>query len=432
MFVDITDFKGAIEVENMLAAYKRGEEKITPEVCFEVLKATNYNRNIKDMLACVLKLPIEEQRAFKDVVVSAFEQREQPNDVLVLGKKLAVAGGYEAKLGKIAGVIQKGNYLKSAVNVDRWFVTREEDWAGKDLSAYRKMMFIGKKSDLRWARGLPEDLDVSMCDEVDFGGCDLAPVRNLRFKEGAKVDLREAKNLPEDLDVSMCDEVDFGGCDLAPVRNLRFKDGAYVVLREAKNLPEDLDVSMCDEVVLEKCDLAPVKNLRFKAGAKVGFWRAKNLPEELDVSMCDVVELCECDLAGVKNLQFKDGANVYLHAAKNLPEELDVSMCDEVNLRECDLTGVKSLKFKKGAKVNLRQAKNLPEELDVSMCDEVNLWQCDLNGVKKLRFKSKKQKSYSELRRPGKWDGEFVFADEEAASGKLSAAEIAARDKGGR
>ena len=72
MFVDICDFKSAIAVENMLTPYKKGrlssdkksrlsKEPIIPQVCMEVLQATNYARNIKDMLLCIAELSPDEQ-----------------------------------------------------------------------------------------------------------------------------------------------------------------------------------------------------------------------------------------------------------------------------------------------------------------------------------------------------------------------------------
>ena len=119
MFVDIKDFKSAIAVENMLTPYKKGlvikgirqpKQKITPDVCWEVLKSTNYKRNILDMLNCIKELPVEEQVLFKDVVLACFDNREQPSNIIVLGKKMAVAGDYEAELGEICK-IHEGLYL---------------------------------------------------------------------------------------------------------------------------------------------------------------------------------------------------------------------------------------------------------------------------------------------------------------------------------
>ena len=111
MFVDIADFKSALAVENLLTPYKKGrlssdkkthlpKEKITPDVCLEVLRSTNYARNIKDMLQCIAELPQAEQRAFKDVILAVFDNREQPKDILILAKKLVVASDYEAEMAK--------------------------------------------------------------------------------------------------------------------------------------------------------------------------------------------------------------------------------------------------------------------------------------------------------------------------------------------
>ena len=125
---------------------------------------------------------------------------------------------------------------------------------------------------------LSKDLDVSMCDKVDLGKCFLEGVNlkfkegakvyyveglNLKFKEGASVSLSEAKNLPMNLDVSMCDEVDLGGCDLEGI-NLKFREGAKVYLGKAKNLSKDLDVSMCNEVNMTGANVSNVKELKFK------------------------------------------------------------------------------------------------------------------------------------------------------------------------
>ncbi len=305
MFVDITDFKGAIEVENMLRPYKRGAEKITPEVCFEVLEATNYKRNIRDMLECVAKLPVAEQAGFKDVVLSTFDNREQPNDVLVLGKKLAVAGGYEDELNE-AAKIKDGDYLKSEIHAEKWCVTEQENWLKADLAAYEKMKFIGKKADLFCAKHLPENLDMSECEYVDMSNCDLSEIKNLKFKDGAEVLLPGAQNIPADLDVSMCKIVSLTDCDLADVKELKFGDGASACLVAVVSLPKNLDVSKCSEVDLSLSDLAGVEELNFREGAVVDLQNAANLPEKLDVSMCGVVALLETDVSGVKMLRFED------------------------------------------------------------------------------------------------------------------------------
>ena len=103
MFVDITNPKSPLAVENILAPYKKGrvirgvrqpKEKITPDVCLEILKSTNYARNIKDMLLCIAELPTSEQAQFKEVIIATFYKREQPQSVVTLGCQLADAHGF--------------------------------------------------------------------------------------------------------------------------------------------------------------------------------------------------------------------------------------------------------------------------------------------------------------------------------------------------
>ena len=97
--MDIEDFKNAIAVENILTPYKKGrlapdkktrlpKEPITPEVCMEILKSTNYARNIKDMLLCIAELPSSEWAQFKEVVLATFERREQPYEVVKIGEHI--------------------------------------------------------------------------------------------------------------------------------------------------------------------------------------------------------------------------------------------------------------------------------------------------------------------------------------------------------
>ncbi len=264
MFIDITAFKGAIEVENMLLPYKRGTEKITPEVCVEVLKGTNFKRNIKDMLACVLKLPIEEQAQFRKAVLSTFANREQPNEVLVLGKKLAAAGGYEDELGEIAGAIKKGDYLKSAVNIDKWQAMSGDAVKKACLPNNAKVILLGANADFWYSVGLLGEFDFSMCDKVSLYGCDLKEVKKMAFKEGAEVRLGKAKRLPENLDVSMCANVYLEGSDLSQVKKLRFREGSKVRLAQIEKMPAYVDVSMCMAIDMSESNLSGVAWLRFK------------------------------------------------------------------------------------------------------------------------------------------------------------------------
>ena len=468
MFVDIENPKTPLKIANILTAYDKGvvvkgvrqsPQKLTPEVCFDILKSTNYPRCIRDILQLIAKLPDEEQAQFKDVVLACFDNRDQPADILQLGQEIAEKSGYGIEFAKLKK-IKEGEYLFSDADARKCFMCLKSEFKYENFSAYDKVIFLsdkkiqfsddvkfpknmefpnspdvsfydengwgglnllgvqsirfreGAKVSLHEAYNLPIDIDFPMCDEVDLRGCDLSEQPNLRFKDGAKVKLLYAKNLPVNLDFSQCDEVDLSYCDLSEQPNLCFKDGAKVKLLYAKNLPVNLDFSQCDEVDLSYCDLSEQPNLHFKDGAKVNLDGAKNLPENLDFSCCNEVDLSGCDLSEQPNLRFKDGAKVYLGYAKNLPPNLDFSQCDEVNLRYCDLSKQPNLRFKDGARVVLFDARNLPPNLDVSPCAEVDLAECDLSSVKKLVFKNREQMEESGAKLPDDWKGKLVFTDE--------------------
>ena len=121
MFVDITDFKSPLAVENILTPYKKGrladdkksrlpKEKITPAVCFEILRSTNYARNIKDMLECMRRLSYAEQAQFKEVVLATFTQREQPQAILDLSREFAIANRFEREFDEVRK-IKEGVFL---------------------------------------------------------------------------------------------------------------------------------------------------------------------------------------------------------------------------------------------------------------------------------------------------------------------------------
>ena len=309
MFVDIKNPKTPLKVANILTAYDKGvvikgvrqsPKKLTPEVCFDILKSTNYPRCIRDMLTCIAKLPDGEQAQFKEVVLSCFDNREQPEPIFQLGQELAEKSSYGIEFAQVQK-IKEGLFLSSDA------VCKESEFTNEDFSAYDKVVYLSDKK-IQFGKDVkfPKNMDVSKCDEVNFNWCDLQGVQSIRFKDGAKVYLNGAKNLPENLDFSMCDEVKLSGCDLSEQPNLCFKEGAKVDLSWAKNLPSNLDFSICDEVDLSYCNLSEQPHLRFKDGARVDLREAKNLPRNLDFSMCDEVDLHYCNLRRVQKLVFKN------------------------------------------------------------------------------------------------------------------------------
>ena len=327
MFVDIENPKSPLKVTNILTAYDKGvvikgvrqsPQKLTPEVCLDILKSTNYPRCIRDILQLIAKLPDEEQVQFKDVVLSCFDNREQPTDIFQLGQEIAEKSGYGIEFAK-AQKIKEGEYLYSVADAQKCYMCFKSEFTNEDFSAYDKVMFLSDKKiqfgkDVKFPKNMefPNSPDVSFYEEYENPEFDLQGVQSVCFKEGAKVNLQSVENLPSNLDFSQCDEVVLSKCDLSQQTNLRFKEGAKAILEYAYNLPENLDVSMCAEVDLIGCNLSSQPNLRFKDGAKVSLHEAYNLPANLDFSQCDTVNLSDCNLDNQPNLRFKDGAKVDL------------------------------------------------------------------------------------------------------------------------
>ena len=471
MFVDIENFKSALAVENILTPYKKGrlsddkktrlpKEKITPDTCMEILKSTNYARNIKDMLECIKELPPHEQAQFKNVVLATFDNREQPNDILVLGKKFAVASGFEAELAE-AQKLKDGEFLHSSSKLDKSLVSFKNDFENVDFSAYEKVICLSDAK-IQFLEGvkfpkhleIPNSSDVSFFNEVQRVGCDFTGVQSVRFKDGAFVNFEMAKNLPPNIDVSMCSKVFLARCDLKEQPNLSFKDGAKVLLDGNQNIPVHLDVSMCQSVYIYNCDWKDLPRLRFIDGASVLLYNVQNLTPDMDFSQCADVTLAECDLKDQPNLCFKNGAIVCLEDAKNLPANVDFSQCSEVTLAGCDLKNQPHLCFQNGAKVELREVKNLSSDadfsqcdvvklsgkilndksqlrfkegaevmfhwiefhsaqLDVSMCSQIKFLFCDFKDMDCLIFKNREQMKASEFQRPDKWKGKLIFTDEQ-------------------
>ena len=152
MFVDIENPKTPLKVANILTAYDKGvvikgvrqpKEKLTPEVCFDILKSTNYPRCIRDILQLIAKLPDDEQAQFKDVVLACFDNREQPEPILQLGQELAEKSGYGIEFAKLKK-IKDGYYLFSDANVRKCFMCLKSEFKDEDFiwSFLTRLMFL--------------------------------------------------------------------------------------------------------------------------------------------------------------------------------------------------------------------------------------------------------------------------------------------------
>lgn len=443
MFVDITNPKSPLAVENILAPYKKGrvirgvrqpKEKITPDVCLEILKSTNYARNIKDMLLCIAELPTSEQAQFKEVIIATFYKREQPQSVVTLGCQLADAHGFILPQSQDE---EHPTYLSSAperiLTIERNTGHLETEYFdGYDRLICWSDNTIRLGRTLNAEKILPPIIEAPNSEFINFFGkeaCDGSRLRTIVVKEGGSVVMTDVNPLPKKVDLTACKRVIIGFYDLKYTtewkyqpnaltcsehdldlseENLDFSAFGRVVLercsvgQDAKiifrkgaevdfcgikdKLPDNIDFSECSEVALDMDDLSYLKNLCFKNGAKVTLKRVKKLPPDIDFSECDEVNLIGCDLCSQSNLRFKNGAKVKLEKSYNLPANMDFSKCAEVDLTYCDLQAQSQLRFKKGAKVNLSRATNLPPNIYVSECPEVWLSYCDLSEQSNLQF----------------------------------------------
>ena len=389
MFVGIENFKSAIAVENILIPYKKGrlasdkktrlpKENITLEACMEVLRSTNYARNVKDMLLCIAELPEVEQAQFKDVVLASFDNREQPQVIFDLAKKLADANGYTQELEN-AKILHEGEYFRSSAQLVRDIVTNEAQFIDEDFGKYPPFQKL-----------------ICVCDP------DILYV---------SVVFADMEKLPKEIEFSsQVVSVQFINCDMKNTKISPVPDCRYV-FEKVRNLPKDLDVHDSSYVAFKKCDLSGIDGAQLKNVSKVTMFEVCNVPENLDVSQCDNVEILNMDLKSVKNLTFKDGADVCMLAVRNLPHGVDVSRCREFIWSEGSLEGMQSLKFDEGSHVSISHVSHMPEEIDVSQCKEVKLASNDWSSVKRVVFKNKLQMEDSYAKFPDKWNGKLEFRE---------------------
>ena len=216
------------------------KEPITPDICMEILKSTNYARNIKDMLLCIADLPMHEQAQCKDVVLAVFSNREQPQSVWDLGRKLAETSGYEKEFDE-ACVLKEGIIIDSAPYYSTGLGVGTEPLSYEDLATHSKLIAVGDKINFKNVGNLPAVVDVSRCRDVTFNGCDFELCQELRLGDDIKGNFDLSSYLPRNLDFSQCAEVGLVGWDLSGWDDLRFADGAMVYLGFAQNLPKNMN-----------------------------------------------------------------------------------------------------------------------------------------------------------------------------------------------
>ena len=129
--------------ENNKEFYPAGKDgqPFTPEKACAIVDITNAPPFMRDLLKLIAAFPKEEQGQFKDVVLTVFDkerdERDQPNEIVVLGKKLAVSGGYEAELNEELH-LNGGQVLRSGHD-EKYRRTDKED-AAKSMFASRQTL----------------------------------------------------------------------------------------------------------------------------------------------------------------------------------------------------------------------------------------------------------------------------------------------------
>lgn len=457
MFVDISDYKSALAVENMLTPYKKGrlapdkktrlpKEKITPRACLEVLRSTNYARNIKDMLLCIKELPLAEQAQFKEVVLAVFVAREQPAEIVELGKELARLSDYEDKFSEAENGVHTF-YLASAPQRSIVFKTDEGNLFGMDFASYDKLicktestLYLGSNSDpdsddytppvtlppvieapkcpvvnfcgenscdgtklqklilakdgevyMQGVYPLPKQLEISDCEKIVVGERDMALYQNWKYRPDALFYRSSIDNFSGLVDFSGFGGIDISSCDFEPNTQIKLREGAkiHIHCQPSAFLPDNLDVSASPEVALRVDDLSNLDKLQFQKDAWVALRGVKKFPPHLDFSECAEVRLSSCNVADLSHLKFKSGATVKLsYVDGQVPADFDVSECDEVELVAADVSRVQSMRFKNGAKVKLVRIHYLPADFDVFECDEVDIDASNVSQLKNLRFKN--------------------------------------------
>ena len=350
-FIKIIEEKNPIEMHNKVYEASKNNA-LTPKFCMEILSHTNVSVIKGEMLEEIGKLPIEEQKQYKKAILSMFDGRQTSEKVKNKALELAKNNGFESELNDVIERTGGLGYPARGGCDKIYVIEKAGDYSNVDFSSYEGVIVKGNIEEKicilfnDTQRGI---IDLRGAKDIDLRGCDLSKVTKIIFEEGASVFLGEAKNLHSNLDISMCDSVNFYRCDLEGI-NLKFKEGARVNFCEATNLPSNLDVSMCDEVSLWEEDVSGM-NLKLKEGSTIRLYRVKNLPKDLNVSMYNEVDLNGNDLSEI-NLRFREGAKVYLEEVKKLPTNLDVSMCREIKMMGANISNVKELKFKNKEQMN--------------------------------------------------------------------------------
>ena len=427
MFVDIENFKSAIAVENILTPYKKGrmidgqrqpKEKITPQVCMEVLQSTNYARNIKDMLNCIAELPASEQAQFKDVVLAAFSNREQPNDVLFLGKKLAYVSGYTKEFYAVKE-LKEGDFIASAVKPAKSYLhLKGLGHLPEDLSDYEELICRGGSPEFAYVKKMPQTLKLEncmtarldanaldgveniVCRKVDTlslkgrqwyeegGGealkrlectdCDFVKLENITFAQPPMVKISGCNNLALRWLKNFSQPEVFDGLSYATLNEIQFADIKKPLkfhnidgLQINKSyLPETVEFENVRSFVSD-ANYDATQVLTFKNMLKLDFAEAKNLPDVV-VEGGKYVELNHAEFRSGRQVVLNDVTDAKMSYVNKPPKELTVAHCGKFEAFQTDFNGCRFLP-QNVAEINLAGALNLPSLTILANTEKLNI-----------------------------------------------------------
>ena len=398
MFVEIEDYKGAIAVENILTPYKKGrmidglrqpKEKITPQVCMEVLQSTNYARNIKDMLNCIAELPQSEQLQFKEVVLATFSNREQPNDVLFLGKKLAYVSGYVKELYAVKE-LKAGDFIASAVKPAKSYLyLKGLGHLPEDLSDYEELICRGGSPEFAYVKKMPQTLKLENCMTARLDANALDGVENIVCHKVDTLSLKGRQWYGKG-DGEVLKRLECTDCDFITLENITFAQSPIVkisgcnnlALRWLKNFSQPEVFDGLSYATLNQVEFADIKKpLKFHNTDSV-LINKLNVPEKVEfVNVQNLVS--DANYGATQVLMFKNMQKLDFAEAKNLPD---------VVAEECNQRGFSHAEFRSGSQVALRDAKmalfsymkGMPKALTVAKCNRFEAFQTDFNGCRFL------------------------------------------------
>lgn len=397
MFVDITDFKSVLAVENILTPYKKGrvapdkksrlpKEHITPQVCMEILKSTNYARNIKDMLECIAELPQSEQAQFKDVVLATFSNREQPSDVLFLGKKLAYVSGYTKEFYAVKE-LKAGDFIASAVKPAKSYLyLKGLGHLPEDLSEYEELVCRGGSPEFAYVKKMPKTLKFENCMTARLDANALEGVENIVCHKVDTLSLK-GRQWYEKGGGEALKRLECTDCDFITLENITFAQPPAVeisgcnnlALRWLKNFSQPEVFDGMAYVMLNEIEFADIKKpLKFHNidGLQI---HKSYLPETVEFENVQSL-VSNADFEATKTVNFNNMQKLDLSSAKNLPDVV-VEGGKSVELNHAEFRSDSKVVLNDVTDAKMSYVKKMPKALTVAKCRRFEAYQTDFKDV---------------------------------------------------